>query len=161
MENFLRQLLDMITNIPAPGREPPSPTSRGARSPVRDITEEEGAQAGYPTVQGPRAPYSEMYNPQQFAQAQQMRQAPPGTPGSDVQGPPAPTPSMELPPGGQTVGQMTIPGLTVPAGTPHMTLPPGGQTMGHMTVPGLHISLSPEVLAHLAGKHKEPDEDDK
>ena len=43
-----------------------------------------------------------------------------------------------------------------------MALPPGGYTVGAAHHPGLHLSISPEVLAHLAGKkHAEPDEDDK
>lgn len=166
MENFLRQLLQMITDVPGPGREPPPPATqdRGPRSTERPGTADDALLAqGQPVVQGPPAPYSEMYNPQQFQQAQRLRGGQPGQPGAVLQGPPAPvpSPSREFDIYAQSGRPGTVPKVqSVQVGQPvlesaEMELPPGGYTMGAAQTPGLSIQISPQLLQHLAQRKRD------
>lgn len=164
MENFLRQLLDMITEIPAPGREqPPVTQDRGPRSMERPGNADDALMAqGVRPVQGPPAPYSSMYNPEQFQQMQRMQAGQPGQPGALAQGPAAPpySPGREFDIYAQSGRPGTVPKVQgVQVGEPvidsgEMELPPGGYTMGGAQTPGLSISISPQLLHQLAQRKK-------
>ncbi|HET6345554.1 MAG TPA: hypothetical protein VFH51_11525 [Myxococcota bacterium] len=140
MENFLRQLLDMVSSIPAPGREPSRVTQdRGPRSLERPGNADDAMLAqGQPVVQGPPAPYSEMYNPEQFAMMQKLAAGQPGQAGAALQGPPAPaaSPGREFDVYAQSGRPGTVPKVQgVGVGAPtldsgEVELPPGGYTVG-------------------------------
>lgn len=167
MENFLRQLLQMITDIPGPGREAPPPRvtqDRGPRSMERPGNADDAMLAqGQPVVQGPPAPFSSMYNPEQYQEMQRLRGGQPGAAGAALQGPsaPAPSPGREFDIYAQSGRPGTVPKVQgVQVGQPvvdsgEMELPPGGYTMGAAHTPGLSIQISPQLLHQLAQRKKD------